>query len=169
MELSGTERLHGAVPAVMLARFARDVETRDRHHHLRRAVRSTSSWPRSPDRDKPRGFPVIGREEAIGFLAPQPVSLIWGVGKAFEKKLADDGIRTIGQIQAMDEADLPRRYGSMGLRLARLARADDRRAVDPRAMTRNRSAPRRRSTTTSPISTGCVPSCAASPRRRPAG
>ncbi|MCX5514859.1 DNA polymerase IV [Kaistia algarum] len=132
MDLSGTERLHRASPALTLARFAQRVE---------REIGVTLSVGLSfnkflakiaSDLDKPRGFSVIGRADALPFLASLPVSKIWGVGKAMERRLAEDGIRSVGQLQTMDEADLARRYGSMGLRLARLAKADDRRAVDPR-------------------------------------
>ncbi len=84
------------------------------------------------DLDKPRGFAVIGRDEAVSFLAAQPVTLIWGVGKAFAGTLERDGIRTIGQIQSADRGDLMRRYGSMGDRLWRLSRGIDDRKVDPR-------------------------------------
>ncbi len=132
LDLSGTALLHGAPPAIQLARFARGVE-----QEIGITISVGLSFNKflakiASDQDKPRGFSVIGRAEAISFLAPQKVSLIWGVGKAFEAKLAADGIHTIGQIQTMDESELARRYGSMGFRLARLARADDRRAVDPR-------------------------------------
>jgi len=132
LDLSGTEKLHGAPPAVMLARFARSIEK-----EIGITVSVGLSFNKflakiASDQDKPRGFSVIGRAEAVSFLAPQPVSLIWGVGKALERRLGEDGIRTIGQLQRMEETELARRYGSMGLRLARLARADDRRAVDPR-------------------------------------
>ena len=44
------------------------------------------------DLDKPRGFAVIGRAETLAFLAAQPVSVIWGVGKATQERLADDGL-----------------------------------------------------------------------------
>ncbi len=132
LDLSGTALLHGAPPSVQLARFARGVE-----QEIGITISVGLSFNKflakiASDQDKPRGFSVIGRAEAISFLAPQKVGLIWGVGKAFEAKLAGDGIHTIGQIQAMEESELARRYGSMGFRLARLARADDRRAVDPR-------------------------------------
>ena len=78
---------------------------------------------------KPRGFSVIGREEAVEFLAPRPVTTIWGVGKAFAATLEADGIRTISQLQQMEENDLMRRYGSIGQRLARLSRGIDDREV----------------------------------------
>ncbi|MBN8998027.1 MAG: DNA polymerase IV, partial [Rhizobiales bacterium] len=132
MDLGGTEKLHRAPPALTLARFARRVED-----EIGVTVSVGLSFNKflakiASDLDKPRGFAVIGREEALPFLASLPVSRIWGVGKAMERRLADDGVRMVGQLQAMDEAELARRYGSMGLRLARLARADDRRSVDPR-------------------------------------
>jgi DNA polymerase-4 len=129
LDLSGTERLHGLPPAAMLARFARDVE---------RAVGITVSIGLSyckflakvaSDRDKPRGFAVIGRQEARTFLAGQPASLIWGVGKAFAATLERDGIRTIADIQALDRETLMARYGLAGDRLWRLASGIDDRPV----------------------------------------
>ncbi len=47
LDLSGTERLHGLPPAVVLARFALAVEKRDRHHRFRSASPTASSSPRS--------------------------------------------------------------------------------------------------------------------------
>ena len=82
------------------------------------------------DLEKPRGFSVIGQQEAINFLKNQPVSLIWGVGKAFQRKLARDGITTIGQLQSMNEIELVKNYGVLGQRLARLARGEDSRIVN---------------------------------------
>ena len=92
------------------------------------------------DLSKPRGFSVIGRAEAVEFLSEKPVSLIWGVGKAMQARLAADGIRAIGALQRMEEAELARRYGALGLRLARLARADDKRAVEPNGEAKSVSA-----------------------------
>ncbi|HVZ14420.1 MAG TPA: DNA polymerase IV, partial [Bauldia sp.] len=89
---------------------------------------------------KPRGFSVIARSEAEAFLADKPVGLIWGVGKTTQAHLAADGIRTIGALQRMDEAELARRYGSMGLRLARLSHARDTRHVEPRGEAKSVSA-----------------------------
>ena len=53
------------------------------------------------DFEKPRGFSVIGQAEAADFLRDQPVSLIWGVGRAMQARLATDGIKTIGALQRM--------------------------------------------------------------------
>jgi DNA polymerase-4 len=129
LELGGTERLHHDPPARTLAKFARRVE-----QEIGITVSVGLSYCKflakvASDLQKPRGFSVIGREEAVSFLAPRPVTAIWGVGKAFAATLAADGIRTIGQLQAMEETDLMRRYGSMGQRLARLSRGMDDREV----------------------------------------
>ena len=84
--------------------------------------------------EKPRGFSVIGQSEAVGFLARQPVSKIWGVGKAFNETLARGNIQTIGQLQTMDEVRLMKAYGTMGQRLYRLSRGLDTRRVNPESV-----------------------------------
>ena len=65
----------------------------------------------------------------MGFLAEQPVTLIWGVGKAFAAMLERDGIRMIGQLQKLERNELMRRYGTMGDRLFHLSRGMDQRVV----------------------------------------
>ncbi len=64
-------------------------------------------------------------------MKEQPVSTIWGVGKAFASKLESDGIRTISQLQTMEENALMKAYGTMGQRLYRLSRGLDSRKVEP--------------------------------------
>ena len=61
--------------------------------------------------------------------ADRPFGLIWGVGKAMQAELARDGLTLIGQLQAMDEIELMKRYGSMGARLYHLSRGEDYRQV----------------------------------------
>ena len=129
LELGGTERLHHDPPARTLAKFAKRVEK-----EIGITVSVGLSYCKflakvASDLQKPRGFSVIGREEAVSFLEPRPVTTIWGVGKSFAATLESDGIRTIGQLQQMEETDLMRRYGSIGQRLARLSRGIDDREV----------------------------------------
>ena len=81
------------------------------------------------DLDKPRGFAVLGSREAAAFLAPKPVTLIFGVGRMAQQRLARDGLRTIGDLQRAGERELMRRYGAEGARLSRLARGLDDRPV----------------------------------------
>ncbi|EEX60533.1 DNA polymerase IV [Brucella abortus bv. 2 str. 86/8/59] len=131
LDLSGTELLHKAPPAVVLARFSKRVENE---------IGITASIGLSyckylakvaSDLEKPRGFSVIGEAEALDFLRDKPVGMIWGVGKAFAAKLESDGIRTIGQLQTMEEGALMKAYGTMGQRLYRLSRGQDSRKVEP--------------------------------------
>ena len=72
---------------------------------------------------------MIGEAEALEFLKDKSVRIIWGVGKAFAETLERDGIRTVGQLQSMEETDLMRRYGVMGKRLYNLSRGQDEREV----------------------------------------
>ncbi|WP_434052286.1 MAG: DNA polymerase IV [Roseibium sp.] len=131
LDLTGTERLHQATPAETLARFIRGIEA---------DIGISASVGLAPnkflaklasDLEKPRGFSVIGAAEAKTVLAAMPVGRIWGVGKVFQKRLEKDGIRTIGQLQTMEAADLARRYGTIGLRLATLSHGADDRTVKP--------------------------------------
>ncbi|MBL8576171.1 MAG: DNA polymerase IV [Mesorhizobium sp.] len=129
LDLSGTERLHGRPPAMVLADFAQRVEK-----EIGITVSVGLSYCKflakvASDFRKPRGFSVIGEAEAVDFLAEQPVTLIWGVGKAFAATLERDGIRQIGQLQKLDRADLMKRYGTMGDRLYHLSRGQDERRV----------------------------------------
>jgi DNA polymerase-4 len=130
LDLRGTELIHHhESPARLLARFARRVED-----EVGVTVSVGLSYCKflakvASDMRKPRGFSVIGQAEALAFLAPKPVGLIWGVGRAFAEKLAQDGIREIGQLQQMDEIVLMKRYGTMGQRLFNLSRGIDVRPV----------------------------------------
>ena len=129
LDLTGTERLHGMSLDRVLAIFARDVETK-----IGITVSIGLSYCKflakiASDLDKPRGFAVIGKDEALDFLRDKPVGLIWGVGKVMREKLEADGYRFIGDLQRADETDLMRRYGMEGQRLARLARGIDTRDV----------------------------------------
>ncbi len=131
LDLGGTERLHRAPAAIVLARFAKRVE-----EEIGITISVGLSYCKylakvASDLEKPRGFSVIGEAEALDFLRNKPVSMIWGVGKSFNAKLESDGIRTIGQLQTMDEGSLMKAYGTMGQRLFRLSRGQDSRKVEP--------------------------------------
>ena len=140
MDLSGTERLHGMAPAKSLARFAAEVEGRLGISVSVGLAANKFLAKIASDLDKPRGFAVLGRKEAVGFLAEKPVSLIFGVGKTTQARLERDGFRLIADLQKADERELMRRYGAEGLRLARLARGIDDRQVNPERETKSVSA-----------------------------
>jgi len=140
LDLSGTERLHGLSPAKVLARFAIEVEKK-----LAITVSIGLSCNKflakiASDLDKPRGFAVLGASEAPKFLAPKPVSFIFGVGKVSAARLARDGFHHIADLQLMSEVEMMRRYGEEGRRLARLARGIDQRKVSADRETKSVSA-----------------------------
>ncbi|MEZ0470988.1 DNA polymerase IV [Luteimonas salinilitoris] len=83
------------------------------------------------DWNKPDGVFVIKPAQVEAFLTPLPVGRIPGVGKVMEKKLADLGIATVGDLRGFAAADLERRFGSFGARLYQCARGIDERAVEP--------------------------------------
>jgi DNA polymerase-4 len=140
LDLAGTEALHGAPPAVVLARFAGEVE---------REVGVTVSIGLAANRllakiaagrDKPRGFAVIGAAEARTLLASEPVRLLPGVGPTLARKLAGQGITLLGHLQALDDRSALRRLGEDGPALVRRARGEDDRRVDPSRETKSISA-----------------------------
>ena len=131
LDLSGTERLHGGPPARTLALLARRIE-RDIGVTVSIGLSYNKFLAKiASDLDKPRGFAIIGRGEALDFLAPRSVALIWGVGAALQQRLARDGITTVAELRQRPERELVARYGAIGRRLARFARGEDDRIVDP--------------------------------------
>lgn len=129
LDLGGTSAVHGAPPAVTLARFAARVE-----HEVGISVSIGLSDCKflaklASDLDKPRGFTVIGRGEASAFLRPRPVGAIWGVGEVTQRRLAARGFATIGDIQDCSEKEFARRIGSEGSGLWWLAHGIDKRPV----------------------------------------
>ncbi len=140
LDLTGTERLHGMPAAKVLARFAQSVE-RDFGITISVGLSANKFLAKiASDLDKPRGFAVLGQDEAAAFLAPKPVGFIYGVGAVSAAKLAADGYRLIADLQRADERDLMRRYGEEGARLWRLSRGVDARRVDPERDTKSISA-----------------------------
>lgn len=131
LDLAGTQRLHHANPAETLARFARRVES-----ELGITVSVGLSYAKflakvASDLDKPRGFSIIGRGEAVAFLADKPVGLIPGMGPASVAKLAQAGFKLIGDLSDAPVEKLFRSAGKDGPRLKNLANGIDARPVTP--------------------------------------
>lgn len=131
LDLSGTERIHGAIPALTLARFA---------HNIQREIGITVSVGLScnkflakiaSDLDKPRGFAVLDQDDGRNLLADKPVSFIYGVGPATQQRLSQQGFRLVSDFQRADETELMKQFGPEGRRLWRLSRGIDDRKVEP--------------------------------------
>lgn len=131
LDLSGTEKLHKGSAARTLAKLATRIETEIgitvtvglSHNKFLAKIASNL--------DKPRGFSIIGQEETLAFLATQPVSKLWGVGRALQNRLTRDGLTEISHLRGCSEEFLVKKYGSIGHRLSRFSRGEDSRSVDP--------------------------------------
>ncbi len=140
LDLSGTEALHGAVAAAVLARFANAVEATVGVTVSIGLAANRLMAKIAAGRGKPRGFTIIDGEEAAAFLAPESVRLLPGVGAALARKLEILGITRLGQLQALPDRDAIKKLGDDGWSLVRRARGEDSRVVDPARETKSVSA-----------------------------
>lgn len=131
IDLSGTERLHGAPPAMMLARLQAEIEAEIGLTVSIGLAANKFMAKIASEIDKPRGFSVIGGAESQAFLASRPVRILPGVGPVLAASLEKAGYRTVGDIAAADLRDLADRFGAHGLHLHKLAHGQDSRAVNP--------------------------------------
>ena len=79
--------------------------------------------------DYPRSIQVVPPGQEAAFLAPLPAEALWGVGPKTAQRLAELGIRTIGEIAAWPQEDLARRFGKIGQDLWRRAHGWDDRPI----------------------------------------
>ncbi|MDG1676289.1 MAG: DNA polymerase IV [Paracoccaceae bacterium] len=129
MDLSGTHKLHGVPPAVMLAKLMDRISGKLgltgsiglSHNKFLAKIAS--------DLNKPNGYSIIGEAETGSFLKDKSVRLIWGVGSSAQKSLEKAGIRTFSDLLRWDRKDLAKKFGSMGDRLWFLAKGQDARIV----------------------------------------
>ncbi len=87
---------------------------------------------------KPHGLISVPPGGEAEFLAPLPVEMLWGVGPKTKSRLAERGVRTIGDLALMPESRLIQLFGAHGVDLATRARGEDKRPVveerEPRSM-----------------------------------
>ncbi len=124
LDMTGTERLHG--PPLAAAHAL--------HAEMKSATRLNCSIGVGASRlvakvaselAKPHGMLWVlpGAEAAL--LGPLGVRKIPGVGEVMERELAALGIRKVGDLARLDEAELDGRFGKWGLALAGKARGED--------------------------------------------
>lgn len=77
----------------------------------------------------PRALTVVPPGHEAAFLAPLPAAMLWGVGPKTEARLAELGIRTIGDLAGWPEGELASRFGAHGREMSRHARGMDDRPV----------------------------------------
>jgi DNA polymerase-4 len=81
------------------------------------------------DLRKPDGLVVVHAADVVTFLAPLPVSRMWGVGQVTERRLLELGIATLADLAAADPARLGELLGKHGPRMVEFARGADPRQV----------------------------------------
>ncbi len=140
IDLTGTEKINNGNPAKTLINLTASIEkeigiTASVGLSYNKFLAKTAS-----DIDKPRGFSIIGKTDALSFLEPLPVGSIWGVGKSIRSQLEKDGLSTIGELREITEQELTQKYGKIGKRLFYLARGEDNRTVQADTKAKNISA-----------------------------
>lgn len=81
------------------------------------------------DFQKPDGLTVVDPASARAWLAPLPVARLWGAGRKMQRRLAELGFHTIGEIAAADPERLSAALGKAGRTFHALANARDARRV----------------------------------------
>jgi DNA polymerase-4 len=132
LDVTASRALHGDGPAI-----ARAIKAKIRAQVLLAASVGVASnkfvAKVASDLEKPDGLVVVQSGREAEFLAPLPVSRLWGVGKVTGAELDAMGIRTIGQLAVVPSAHLEARFGRHGPDLLALARGLDDRMVEPDA------------------------------------
>jgi DNA polymerase-4 len=130
--LDVTENKTGLPTATLVARTIRE--------QIRKELNLTASAGVAPNKflaklasdwRKPDGLFVIQPEEVDAFLLPLPVGRLPGVGKVTEETLRQLGIRTVGELRALERARLEDELGRHGVRLYELAQGIDESPVIP--------------------------------------
>ncbi len=131
LDLTGTAKLHGAPPALLLASLLQRIKNEIgitgsiglSHNKFLAKIAS--------DLDKPDGFSIIGKAQTEHFLEDKPVSILWGVGKATQASLASAGIHYIKDLKRWKKTELTARFGATGSHLWHLCRGEDARRIQP--------------------------------------
>lgn len=124
LDVAGSESLHGA-PA-HIARAIKRAVVVELGLTVSVGVAATKLVAKvASDLDKPDGLVVVSPGTEAAFLAPLPISRLWGVGSKTAAVLSEFGVRTIGDLAALPDDLLARRFGKQGPVLAQRARGLD--------------------------------------------
>src|SRR5437879_5178774 len=124
LDLSGTERLHGA-PLAATDKLLRTI-TRDTGLPCSGGLATTRLVAKvASDQAKPRGLLWVAPGSEARFLAPLPVRKIPGIGEVTERALRALSIETVEQLSAQPLEKLEKVFGQWGTALYRKARGGD--------------------------------------------
>ena len=130
LDLTGTERLWG--PPRAAAEAIRAAVHRDTHLTCSVGISRVKFIAKiASGMHKPDGLTEIPAGAEQAFLATLPIGALWGVGPRTQEKLERRGVRTVGDLRDLGEAELTRSFGAHGLHLHLLSHGIDERAVIP--------------------------------------
>ncbi len=130
LDMTGAERLFGS-PAAMGRKLKQAVREATGGLTVSVGLSGTKYVAKvASAHQKPDGLTLVPPTEAKAWLAPLPVSRLWGVGPKTEARLLALGLRTIGEMAGADPGWLAEKLGSAGAHFQSLARAEDPRAVE---------------------------------------
>ncbi len=78
---------------------------------------------------KPKGFTVVSPGREAEYLAPLPISVIPGIGKKSEARLAERGIKLVKDIFTRSDRELESLFGGFWREVVTMARGEDDRVV----------------------------------------
>jgi len=80
--------------------------------------------------NKPNGLTEVPVGTELDFLAPLPISKLWGVGPKTQERLHELGVKVVGDLRRFELDTFVRRFGEHGAHLHALAHARDPRRVE---------------------------------------
>lgn len=86
---------------------------------------------------KPHGFTMVAPSQVDSFLAPLPVSALWGVGEKTAEKLKRMGVRLVSDLRCFSQGQLTAAFGKNGSDLYKLCRGQDDRPVETQSMVKS--------------------------------
>jgi DNA polymerase-4 len=124
LDVAGSEPLHG--PPEVIARTIKDAVHSELQLTASVGVAATKLVAKvASDLRKPDGLVIVAPGTEADFLAPLPIARLWGVGAKTAAALAEFGVATIGDLAALPDDVLERRFGRHGPGLADRARGID--------------------------------------------
>jgi DNA polymerase-4 len=129
LDMTGSARLFGS-PASFGARIKAAVREATRGLTVSVGISGTRYVAKvASGFAKPDGLTIVPPREARDWLAPLPVSSLWGAGPKVAERLRTLGFATIGQVASADPQLLAASFGALGQRFVALANGVDARDV----------------------------------------
>jgi len=130
LDVTGTERLFG--PPAEVGRLLREAVRQQTGLAVSVGIAPVKMVAKiASDVAKPDGLLEVPPGGVRAFLDPLPVGRIWGVGPVAQRRLEALGLETVGDLARADVGRLEQALGRWGLEVARLARGEDVREVEP--------------------------------------